>query len=143
MSSKGLLKTTVVLLLAFVSFTACPAMAGKVKILSEYRQQIVELREDEKIQIAFEHVLTIEPRSLDDLIELTQIPAPPFGEGARARRFAELLKEAGLDDVIIDEVGNVIGRRPGAGGKRVIGRSFSKRGHSSVRRLETRSPATG
>ena len=51
------------------------------------------------------------------LIELTEIPAPPFGEAARGRRFAELLRAAGLDDVTVDEVGNVIARRPGIGGR--------------------------
>ena len=51
------------------------------------------------------------------LIELTEIPAPPFGEAARGRRFAELLRAAGLDDVTVDEVGNVIARRPGVGGR--------------------------
>ena len=52
------------------------------------------------------------------LIELTEIPAPPFGEAARGRRFAELLRAAGLDDVTVDEVGNVIARRPGVAGRR-------------------------
>ncbi len=47
-------------------------------------------------------------------IDLTEIPAPPFGETARAARFAELLGEAGLDP-ILDEVGNVLARRPGSG----------------------------
>jgi len=55
-----------------------------------------------------------------NLIELTEIPAPPFGEDQRARRFAELLRESGLSDVVIDEVGNVIGRRPGRTGTRVV-----------------------
>ncbi len=50
-----------------------------------------------------------------DLIELTEIPAPPFGEAARAARFAEMLQVAGLPEVSIDDVGNVIARRAGLG----------------------------
>ena len=70
-----------------------------------------------------DHILELEPRSQADLIELTEIPAPPFNEQRRAERFAEMLREAGLTDVIIDEVGNAIGRRPGTAGNRVIGYS--------------------
>ncbi|SUZ76535.1 uncharacterized protein METZ01_LOCUS29389 [marine metagenome] len=53
--------------------------------------------------------------SENELIELTEIPAPPFGEQARARRYADLLLAAGLTDVGIDEIGNVVARRPGHG----------------------------
>ena len=38
-------------------------------------------------------------------IELNEIPAPPFGEERRGLRFAKLLREAGLDDVSIDDEG--------------------------------------
>ncbi len=54
------------------------------------------------------------------LIELTEIPAPPFGEAERGRRFAELLRAAGLDDVTVDEPGNVIARRPGVAGPAAV-----------------------
>ena len=54
------------------------------------------------------------------LIELTQIPAPPFQEAERGRRFAELLRAAGLADVTVDEPGNVLGRRPGTGGSETV-----------------------
>ena len=67
-----------------------------------------------------EHIVAIEPQSRRDLIELTEIPAPPFGEEERAKRFSEMLRAAGLSDVTIDEVGNAIGRRPGKSGDRVI-----------------------
>ena len=56
-----------------------------------------------------------ETASEGDLIELTEIPAPPFGEQARGQRYAELLAAAGLNDVGIDVAGNVIARRPGHG----------------------------
>lgn len=41
-------------------------------------------------------------------IELTEIPAPPFGEEARARRMAELLGECGAVEVGEDAEGNVM-----------------------------------
>ena len=60
-------------------------------------------------------VRELETGSEPELIELTEIPAPPFEEVARAARYVELLGEAGLDDVAVDEVGNVLARRPGSG----------------------------
>jgi acetylornithine deacetylase/succinyl-diaminopimelate desuccinylase-like protein len=48
-----------------------------------------------------------------DVITLTQIPAPPFKEEARAQAFAEMLRQRGLTDVEIDEAGNVLALRRG------------------------------
>lgn len=86
----------------------------------EYAAEIAVIRGHPGVQRALEHVVTIEPQSRRDLIELTEIPAPPFGEEVRARRFAQMLREAGLGEVTIDAVGNVIGRRPGKSGERVV-----------------------
>ncbi len=96
------------------------AIADDISAKLEYQTQIEKLRSNEKVQIALNYVETIVARSQKDLIELTEIPAPPFQEQQRATRFAELLKEAGLTEVTVDEVGNVIGRRPGANSERVI-----------------------
>jgi acetylornithine deacetylase/succinyl-diaminopimelate desuccinylase-like protein len=92
----------------------------KAEIDARFIAEITALNGNDSVQKALQHIITIEPRSRADLIELTEIPAPPFQESARAERFAELLREAGLDDVHIDEVGNAIGRRPGRSGNRVI-----------------------
>ncbi len=88
-----------------------------------YVQEVAAIRGNPKVEQALQHILTLEPQHREELIELTEIPAPPFKEDARGARFAEMLREAGLDDVYIDEVGNVIGRRPGTSGERVIGYS--------------------
>jgi acetylornithine deacetylase/succinyl-diaminopimelate desuccinylase-like protein len=87
---------------------------------SQYRAEITSILDNRDVQAAMQHIVAIEPQSRRDLIELTEIPAPPFGEEKRAQRFAEMLREAGLSDVTIDEVGNAIGRRPGKSGDRVI-----------------------
>ncbi len=52
-------------------------------------------------------------RIVEDGIKLTEIPAPPFGEKARAEEFARMLKASGLSDVQIDPEGNVLGLRKG------------------------------
>ena len=53
--------------------------------------------------------------TLTQQVALCEIPAPPFGEAARARDFSGRLRAAGLSDVRTDTTGNVIARRPGTG----------------------------
>ena len=89
-------------------------------VQDQYTEEIAALMIDARVRAGMQHIVAIEPRSRRDLIELTEIPAPPFAEQARAERFADLLREAGLTDVRIDEVGNAIGRRPGRSGDRVV-----------------------
>jgi acetylornithine deacetylase/succinyl-diaminopimelate desuccinylase-like protein len=50
-----------------------------------------------------------------DLITLTEIPAPPFKEQARAAAFLQMLKRDGLSNVEMDGEGNVMGVRAGTG----------------------------
>lgn len=52
-------------------------------------------------------------RFVAELIELTQIPAPPFKEAVRAKAYADKLRALGLRDVTIDAEGNVLGLRAG------------------------------
>ena len=55
----------------------------------------------------------------DTQARLTEIPAPPFHEEARAAALGEVLAEAGLD-VHTDKVGNVIGELPGANENEIV-----------------------
>src|SRR5688500_17905401 len=48
-------------------------------------------------------------RTLDDQRALTEIAAPPFGEGPRSERMAALMAEAGLERTARDRLGNVTG----------------------------------
>jgi acetylornithine deacetylase/succinyl-diaminopimelate desuccinylase-like protein len=54
-------------------------------------------------------------RFVREIIQITEIEAPPFNEMKRAKAFAEMLRQSGLPDVQIDAEGNVIGVRKGAG----------------------------
>ena len=85
-----------------------------------YHSELAALQANPKVQAALEHIHSLETQSLENLVELTEIPAPPFNETARAERFAEMLRDAGLEDVHIDEIGNVIGRRPGSGSNKRV-----------------------
>jgi len=54
-------------------------------------------------------------RIVQDIVTLTEIPAPPFKEKARATAYMAMLKAAGLTDVEMDAEGNVMGLRRGTG----------------------------
>lgn len=52
-------------------------------------------------------------RTVADIVTLTEIPAPPFKEEARAKAYLEMLRAHGLTNVEMDAEGNVMGVRPG------------------------------
>lgn len=54
-------------------------------------------------------------RIVDDIVTLTEIPAPPFKEAERAAAYARMLTAAGLEQVQIDPEGNVLGLYRGTG----------------------------
>jgi len=70
---------------------------------------------DRRFKLACAVLRAEHDRTVQDIITLTEIPAPPFGEGPRAAAYLEMLRAHGLDDVEQDEVGNVMGRRRGFG----------------------------
>ena len=74
------------------------------EVADRYLNDAIKIKANSSVQDALAHIVAIEPQSRRDLIELTEIPAPPFEEQVRAERFAEMLREAGLVDVMIDEV---------------------------------------
>ena len=114
------LPTYATLLLTSLSHIIFAQDAEAPAVEALYTEQIAALMVDRQVRAGMDLIIAIEPQSRRDLIELTEIPAPPFEEEARAARFAEMLSEAGLTDVRIDEVGNAIGRRPGTKGDRVV-----------------------
>lgn len=57
-----------------------------------------------------------EPDAIQEQIELCEIPAPPFGEEARAAEYRRRFEALGLGDVRIDAEGNVLGELGGGVG---------------------------
>ena len=68
---------------------------------------------------AFKAALTVldrdHERLIEEVIQLTEIPAPPFAEDARAAAYLEMLRAHGLTGVERDAEGNVMGIRRGTG----------------------------
>ena len=85
-----------------------------------YQNEIKSLAEQAVIKSAFKTIMDIESETMQDLITLNEIPAPPFKEQKRAEKFREMIKAAGLDSVWFDKAGNVIGLRKGKTGKKTV-----------------------
>lgn len=68
---------------------------------------------DATIKTALESIRAAEPKTIEEQIRLCQVEAPPFKEAKRAELYAQLFREAGLQNVRIDREGNVLGERPG------------------------------
>lgn len=64
------------------------------------------------------HLRERDAETLAAMVELAQIPAPPFGEAARGERVRRWFEEIGLQGVTVDEVGNVLAMLPADGAAR-------------------------
>jgi acetylornithine deacetylase/succinyl-diaminopimelate desuccinylase-like protein len=68
-----------------------------------------------KVRAALELIKADNAWTIQQEIELTQIPSPPFKESTRAAEYKRRLEALGLRNVRIDSVGNVIAERRGVG----------------------------
>lgn len=75
------------------------------------------LMKNSKVSEAFEFLKQIEAETIEEQIKLTEIPSPTFKEQKRGLYFKKRFTELGLENVRVDGAGNVIGERPGTGGK--------------------------
>jgi acetylornithine deacetylase/succinyl-diaminopimelate desuccinylase-like protein len=92
-------------------------LKGQTSVAQEKVAQLAALP---GVQEAFRTIERLDPWTQDKLIDLTQIPAPPFQEEERAAAFAELLESVGADSVRIDEVGNVLAFRGGKTARKTV-----------------------
>ena len=81
------------------------------------QQAVARLAGSTEVRAAFEWFSRNEPRLAALQMEVAGIAAPPFGESVRAAWLADRFRELGLQEVAIDEAGNVLGQRPGSGGR--------------------------
>ena len=83
-------------------------------------EEVARLAASPEIRSAFNWFRTQEPQLAHWQMEMARIAAPPFGEAARGVWLAEKFRELGLDDVRVDDVGNVFGVHPGFGKRYVV-----------------------
>ena len=107
-----------ILALAFFNFSF--SQSENLKVDDIYVKNIKKIANNNKVKKAFKYILDVEEKTNKNLIELTEIEAPPFKEEKRAKEFSERLKLAGIEKVWIDSIGNVIGLLEGSIGNKNI-----------------------
>ena len=76
-------------------------------------QQQTSSDDEPRAKAALAAVRGSETQTIADQVRLCEVPAPPFGERARAMVFRDMLIAAGLRGARIDREGNVVAERPG------------------------------
>ncbi|HYK76398.1 MAG TPA: M20/M25/M40 family metallo-hydrolase [Daejeonella sp.] len=94
--------------------------AAKVPVDKRYVNEVNAIATKPAVKNAFKYIEEMDAQTVADNILLTEIPAPPFKEEIRAKKYAEMLKAAGADSVWTDEVGNVIAKKKGRSGKKTV-----------------------
>ncbi len=79
------------------------------------QQEITRLSALPEIRSAFAWLRAQELQFAHWQLEMARIPAPPFGETARGHWLRQQFTELGLEEVRMDDVGNVLGVRRGLG----------------------------
>lgn len=91
---------------------AAAVIAG-VQTRAQRSEDVASLLQNRSVKAAREAVRAGEAFTIDEQVRFCQIPAPPFKEAARADALRRAFQDAGLVNVRIDRVGNVLGDRPG------------------------------
>ena len=79
-------------------------------------ERVAALRGLPAVEVCAEEV----ERAMAEQIRISETESPTFAEKVRGELIMELLREYGLTDVVMDESGNVVGRRPGTGAGPVL-----------------------
>src|SRR5437763_5138595 len=95
--------------------TPNPPRADLSDVAPSLQQEVSRLASSPEVRSAYNWFRSQEPQFLQWQMEMARIAAPPLGESARAAWVQERFREIGLDDVRIDDVGNVFGTHPGFG----------------------------
>jgi acetylornithine deacetylase/succinyl-diaminopimelate desuccinylase-like protein len=81
------------------------------------QEEVARFAGSPEVRAAFDRFRAQESQFALWQMEATRVAAPPFGESARGAWLAGRFHELGLNDVQVDEVGNVFGVRPGYGSR--------------------------
>ena len=104
------------LLMAFpLARPACAQMATPGSRVDSAHAAILT---DAKVIKALEDIKADDERTLAEQKRITEIPAPPYKEKARAEYYLKRFQELGFKEASIDGEGNVLALRKGSGGGR-------------------------
>lgn len=111
------LRTGVLTLVLTTAISTSPLVAQSS---AEYDRQVAQLMNHPAVRSALDHIVETDDQTMDDLMTLTEIPAPPFMEDERSAAFLQMMIDLGVDSAWTDEVGNAIGLRRGSGTGEVL-----------------------
>ncbi len=94
--------------------------AQETVVQKKYTKQIAKLVKNKKVQSAYKIIDEIDEQTIKDMIQLTEVIAPPFKETERGLLFKKMIEEAGADKVWVDKVGNVLALRKGKTSSKLI-----------------------
>jgi tripeptide aminopeptidase len=89
------------------------ALTNEPELSRAARQDVMRVAALPEVHAAFAWFRSHQRELNDEQLEVTRIAAPPFGEGLRADWLKQKFSELGLTDVHTDDIGNVLGLRPG------------------------------
>jgi tripeptide aminopeptidase len=89
-------------------------LAFAVALGAQPPAEVSKLAELTDVRSALTAARSMEPRTIEDQIRISEIPAPPFNESARGEEIRRLFLQAALQNVRVDRVGNVLGEYRGS-----------------------------
>ena len=104
--------------LAVAALASCIAISAHAASTTKGSAAAVKARKaiaaNTHVKAALAQIRRNDAATLQEQIDIAQIPAPPFKEAVRAADYVRRLQAAGLTDAAIDAEGNVVSRRKGA-----------------------------
>ncbi|MDY7396820.1 M20/M25/M40 family metallo-hydrolase [Aureibaculum sp. 2210JD6-5] len=94
--------------------------AQETAVQKQYSKEVAKLVKHKKVQSAYKIIEDIDEQTVKDMIQLTEVIAPPFKETKRGLLFKKMIEEAGADSVWVDKVGNVLALRKGKTSEKLI-----------------------
>jgi tripeptide aminopeptidase len=91
-----------------------PPQIEASEVFPDLQQELARISALPEVRNAFAWLRSQEPQFAQWQMEMARVPAPPFGEKARGEWLGERFLELDLEQVTIDEVGNVFGLRAGS-----------------------------
>jgi acetylornithine deacetylase/succinyl-diaminopimelate desuccinylase-like protein len=88
---------------------AASAVAWLAVVASAPSDSVAVIVQEPVVRSALDAIRAAEPRTVADQVRFCEVPAPPFEETARGALLQRLFVEIGLEDVRIDDAGNVLG----------------------------------
>src|SRR5688572_27172899 len=89
------------------------AIATATGALVAQPASVAPIMKDAAIAAALDDIRATDPQTIAEQVRFCEVPAPPFQEEARAALLRRAFLDAGLEQVRVDEAGNVLGEHRG------------------------------